>query len=140
MNSTIERCRRQSALMWSSLSVRPAGITPCLTAESCIARSESANVVSRSPTDPSLNVSSSTTIPASVRTRTGSFSAPDDDPLAAPRPVAAVDPDHVVARPAGHHVRAAAAHVDPVVAAAAAHLVAAGPGEDDVLAGAAVQV
>src|SRR2546423_10198051 len=52
--------------MWSSVSSFGAGIPPCLTAEACMARSESPKVVSRSETDPSLKVSSLTT-PASVR-------------------------------------------------------------------------
>src|SRR5439155_26252003 len=68
MNSTIERCRTQSSLMCASVSSLDAGITPCLSAESCMARSESPKVVSRSETDPSLNVSSLTT-DASVRPR-----------------------------------------------------------------------
>src|SRR3954454_18224508 len=60
MNSTIERWRSQSPLMCASVSSCDGGITPCLTAESCIARSESPKVVSRSETDPSRNVSSLT--------------------------------------------------------------------------------
>src|SRR3954470_19068894 len=140
MNSTIERWRRQSASMWASLSVRPGAITPCLTAESCIARSDSANVVSRSPTDPSLKVSPSPATPASVRTRTGCFSAPNDHSLAAPRAIAVIDQDDVVPRSAGDHVGAAAAHVDALRPAPPAPRVTARPGVDQPFARPAVEI
>src|SRR3954462_840168 len=58
MNSTTERWRAQSERMCAWVSSRPAGMMPWRVAESCIACSESAKVVSRSETDPSRNVSS----------------------------------------------------------------------------------
>ena len=59
--------RCQSPLTIASVRTWPRGITPERVAESCIASSESANVVSRSATVPSRNERSSPAIGSSLR-------------------------------------------------------------------------
>src|SRR5689334_1000082 len=66
MNSTTGRCLAQSAWMCSGVSSRPGAMIPWRVAESYIACSESANVLSRSDAAPSRKVSSTAATPSAL--------------------------------------------------------------------------
>src|SRR5215213_10236697 len=129
MNSTTGRWRSQSPRMSWSVSGRADETIPCRAAESCMACSERANVVSRSETLPSRKVSSPGT--ASECTRGGS--APDHNALAAACMVVPRRMQHVVAASAEYDVHASTRGVHDVVAAAGRHEVVAGARADAVV-------
>src|SRR5436305_11155952 len=135
MNSMRGRCRAQSPRMRSSLSGRSGGTAPWRAAESCIARSDSANVAGRSATLPSRSDSSGTGASLRAPRRRAPCLSRDPDVLAVAEVVGAIGMDRVDAPAAVDRLGPPVGRVDQVVAGPAAEAVPAAASDQYVGAG-----